>query len=107
MARCVCAHVHTEPRGRVMARCVCVHVHTEPRGDGKHYLCWSHFIAMIHRDQVLFSHSISHVKGDPGHKSGTVEQVSVEAIILRQTLLVVGTTGPLPLGPHCFQWDAG
>lgn len=87
--------------------CVCVHVHTEPRGDGKHYLCWSHFIAMIHRDQVLFSHSISHVKGDPGHKSGTVEQVSVEAIILRQTLLVVGTTGPLPLGPHCFQWDAG
>lgn len=103
----MCAHVPREPREGTGDAMVCVPTYTEPKGDGKHYLCWSHFIAMIHRDQVLFSHSISHVKGDPGHKSGTVEQVSVEAIILRQTLLVVGTTGPLPLGPHCVQWDTG
>lgn len=103
----VCVPTYREPREGTGDAMVCVPTYTEPKGDGKHYLCWSHFIAMIHRDQVLFSHSISHVKGDPGHKSGTVEQVSVEAIILRQTLLVVGTTGPLPLGPHCVQWDTG
>lgn len=62
---------------------------------------------MVHWDEVLFSHGVSHVQGDPGDKSSIVEQVSVEATILSQTLLVVGAACLLPLCPHCFQWDAG
>jgi hypothetical protein len=62
---------------------------------------------MVHRHQVVLTHSVSHMQGDPGHKCGTVEQVSIEAIVLSQTLLVVGAAGPLPLSPHSLQWDAG
>lgn len=36
-----------------------------------------------------------------------MEQVSVEAVVLSQALLVVGPACPLPLCPDCFQWDAG
>lgn len=94
--RSVPTYVCTE-HGEVCT-CKCAH---------EHYLGWSHFIPVIHWDQVLFSHGVSHVKGDPGHKGGTVEQVLVEAVVLGEALLVVGPTGPLPFGPYCIQWDAG
>lgn len=71
------------------------------------YLGWSHLIATVHGHQVVLTHSVGHVQGDSGHKGGTMEQVSVEAVILSQTLLVVGATGPLPLGPHGIQRDTG
>lgn len=85
---------------------VCVHT---GQGEGRiaWYLSWSHFIAMVHRHQVLLTHNIGHMQGNPGHESGTVEQVSVEAVILSQALLVVGAAGPLPLGSHSLQGDAG
>lgn len=71
------------------------------------YLGWSHLIATVHRYQVVLTHSVGHMQGNSGHKGGTMEQVSVEAIIFSQTLLMVGATGSLPLGPHGIQWDTG
>lgn len=70
------------------------------------YLRWRDLIAEVHRHQVIFTHSIGHVQGDSGHKGGATEQVSVEATVFSQTLLVVGATGLLPLSPHSLQRDA-
>lgn len=79
---------------------------TAGRGTASSYLGWSDLIAMVHRHQVIFTHGIGHLQGNARHEGGTVKQVSVEAVILRQSLLVVGATGPLPLSPHSLQWDA-
>ena len=85
-----------------------VSVHTGQGGArASSYLCWSDLVAMIHRHQVVLTYGVGHMQGDSGHEGGTVEQVSIEAAVLGQTLLVVGATGPLPLGPHGLQWDAG
>ena len=70
------------------------------------YLSWSDLIAVVHRHQVVLAYSVGHMQGDSGHEGGPVEQVSIEAVVFGQTLLVVGATGPLPLSPHCLQRDA-
>lgn len=70
------------------------------------YLRWSDLIAVVHGHQVIVTHSIGHMQGDSGHEGGTMEQVSIEATVLSQALLVVGATGLLPLGPHSLQRDA-
>ena len=80
--------------------------HGAGRGTSKQYLCWSNLVAVVYRHQVVLPHGIGHVQGDAGYEGGTMEQVSIEAVVLSQTLLMIGATGPLPLGPHRLQWDA-
>lgn len=69
------------------------------------YLRGSNLVAVVYRHQVVLPHSVGHMQGDAGYEGGTVEQVSIEATVLGQPLLVVRATGLLPLGPHSLQWD--
>lgn len=84
-------------------RWTCVHGR---EGTASSYLGWSDLIAIVHRHQVILTHGVGHMEENTGDEGGTVEQISVEAVVLCQSLLVVGTTGSLPLGPHSLQWDA-
>lgn len=77
------------------------------KGQSSTYLGGSHFIAIVHRHQVHLIHSIGHAQGNPGHESGTMEQVSVQAAILSQSLLVVGATGPFPFLTHSLKRNTG
>lgn len=70
------------------------------------YLSWSDFIAIVNRYQVVLAYGIGHMQGDSGHEGGPVEEVPIEAIVFGQTLLVVGATGSLPLGPHGLHGNA-
>lgn len=93
--------------GRLTALQRDVSVRTGQEGaPASSYLCRRDLIAVVHRHHVILTHGVGHVQGDSGHEGGTVEQVSVEAIVLRQALLVVGPAGPLPLGPHSLQRNA-
>lgn len=94
------------PQRSCLWPCVGMCLHMAGRGTASSYLGWSDLIAVVHRHQVIFAHGIGHVQGNAGHEGGTVEQVSVEAVVFCQSLLVVGATGPLPLSPHSLQWDA-